>query len=652
MCGLAGILTREAAITADLNGAVGRMIEPIRHRGPDDSGIWADARAGVALGFRRLAIIDLSEHGHQPMLSESGRYVLLFNGEIYNHRTLRAELEGKGHRFRGHSDTEVLLAAFEAWGIEKTIARLVGMFAIALWDAERRHLHLIRDRLGIKPLFVSGSSATITFGSELKALQSGPGFDRTVDREAVASYLKYLYVPAPRSVFSHVRKLPPGHILTFERPEWPPPDPVPYWNLVEHARAGRANPMEEPEEAILDEAERLLSSAVGLRLQSDVPLGALLSGGIDSSLIVALMQELNTAPVRTYSVAFEEEEYNEAPAAARIAAHLGTDHTEVTLTPQDALDVIPRLPEIFDEPFASPSAIPNLLICGVARREVTVALSGTGGDEVFAGYNRYRSGARLIGRLLGVPRPARLAVARALGAVSQESWDRLGRSALFPNRLRYRYFGRKMGKLAVLMKQDTPVAMYRSLVSAWQSPEEAMQSGAAVPHPLDNTLTGMSRRESADLIDAMLMADQLGYLADDQLAKVDRVSMAVSLELRVPLLDHRLVEFSWSLPEHMKIRGPEGKWILRKLLYRRIPPALVDRPKMGLSVPLERWLRGPLRDWAETLLNRDRLLASGLRPEAVRAEWTRFLDGQGGLDLAIWAVLMYSAWAERWLHES
>jgi asparagine synthase (glutamine-hydrolysing) len=625
------------------------MTATLAHRGPDDYGHWVSPDAGVAVGFRRLAIIDLSEHGHQPMHSASGRFTIVFNGEVFNFRRLRAELENTGARFRGHSDTEVILAAFERWGIESATQRFVGMFAIAVWDVQERTLSLIRDRMGIKPLFVYAKDGLVTFGSELKALVAGPAFDRTLDTGAVSDFLRYLYVPAPRTIYAHALKLEPGHILTISDAAAPLPRARPYWSIQDACERGLANPFVGDDREAVDELDRRLSDAVRLRMEADVPLGALLSGGIDSSTVVALLQEMSPRPVRTYSVAFDIQEHNEADHAARVAAHLGTDHTEVMLTGHDALAIVPRLAEIFDEPHADTAQIPALLICGVARRDVTVALSGDGGDEVFGGYNRYTYGERMLQRAGRVPAPARAAVAAGIGSLSAHSWNRMHRavSPMLPSTFRHRLPGEKLHKLGRLLRAESLPRMYRALVAVWPEHERLVLGDSSRTDLIDRIL---ARKRPARLVERMMLADQLAYLPDDQLAKVDRVSMAVSLEVRVPLLDHRVVEFAWQLPMSMKIRDQVGKWILRQVLYRRVPQALVERPKMGFSVPLGAWLRGPLRDWASDLLSTDRLAREGvLHPELIGSAWREVRAGRDELALGLWAVLMFQAWRERWL---
>ncbi|HSB60850.1 MAG TPA: asparagine synthase (glutamine-hydrolyzing) [Vicinamibacteria bacterium] len=646
MCGFAGVLSEAGLTGEELAGHARRMTAPIVHRGPDDAGIWVDERAGVALGFRRLAILDLSPQGHQPMASPSGRFVIAFNGEVYNFDDLRVELEGHGFAFRGRSDTEVILAAFERWGIEAALGRFVGMFAIAVWDGERRELSLCRDRLGKKPLYVYREPGLVTFGSELKTLLAGPSFDRTIDRAALASYLRYLYVPAPRSIFARAIKVPAAHVLTIRDPALPLPAPRPFWSLRQAALEGLARPFAGPEGEATRELERLLAEAVRCRLRSDVPLGALLSGGVDSSTVVALMQEASRRPVKTFTIGFAEEEFDEAGHAARVARHLGTDHTELRLSGEDARALIPRLPEVFDEPLADASQLPTLLVSQLARREVTVALCGDGGDEVFGGYNRYVYGTRILPRLDRVPRVVRRPLGAAVASVPGPAWDRLFRLAgsMAPAAAAGRA-GESVHKLGRLMGAASVGEMYRSLLSAWQRPEDLLAHRGAGE---DGNGLILDQSAPAHLLDRMMLADQALYLPDDLLAKLDRASMAVSLEVRAPLLDHRVVEFSWRLPSSLKLRGPTGKWILREVLYRRVPRDIVERPKMGFSVPIDRWLRGPLRKWAEGLLSFEGLRRGGLLdPVPVARAWRQLLDGRP-TGAALWAVLMFEAWRERW----
>jgi len=647
MCGIAGLLTTGPRALPDLAGTVEAMIRPIEHRGPDDRGVFLDDAAGLGLGFRRLAIIDLSPAGHQPMMSPGGRWVCIFNGEVYNHEEMRQELRKGGVPFRGHSDTEVIVAAVERWGIEAAVQRFVGMFAIALWDREERVLHLIRDRMGIKPVFVHAEPGRVAFGSELKSILAIPGLDRSLNHDALLAYLRRLHVPGPLSIYKRVTKLLPGHILSIRSAEEPLPAPVPFWSVEEHALEGLANPIHD-EAAALERLDKLLQMAVVQRMIADVPLGAFLSGGIDSSLVVALMQEASSRPVQTFSIGFDDPEHNEAPHAAAVARHLGTDHTESILTAEDARSMVPALPVFFDEPFADPSAIPNLLVCRMARTSLTVALSGLGGDEVFGGYNRYTQLER-ASSLLGLPRSGRHLASRSLGALSPGGWERLhsAASTVLPAARRIRLPGEKARKLSLLLLQDSPEEIYRSLTSAWQDPTPFLP-GATEPR-MDSERFLAPGSAVVGLVDRAMLVDQKGYLVDDQLVIADRASMAVSLEVRVPLLDHRAMEFSWHLPARMKIRDGVGKWCLRELLARRVPRPLFERPKVGFSVPLEGWLRGPLREWGEDLLSGDRLNRDGiLDRKAVQEAWSRFQAGGGEGALGIWTLLMFQAWKDRW----
>lgn len=652
MCGFAGLLSTAGFTRDELADHARRMIAPIAHRGPDDSGIWVDEQVGFAFGFRRLAILDLSPQGHQPMRSPSGRFTIAFNGEVYNFADLRRELEQHGFVFHGQSDTEVILAAFEWWGIREAVQRFVGMFAIAVWDAQRKELTLVRDRLGKKPLYVYSEPGLITFGSELKALIAGPSFDRSVDRTALTSYLRYLYVPSPTTIFRRAIKLRAAHMLTIANPKQPLPAPSEYWSLQDAVRDGLANQLAGTEEEAIDQLDALLVDAVRCRLRSDVPLGALLSGGIDSSTVVALMQEASRRPVKTYTIGFAEQEFDEARHAARVASHLGTEHTELRLTAEDAHAMVPRLADIFDEPFADPSQLPTLLVSQLARQEVTVALCGDGGDELFGGYNRYVYGAQVLSRVNRIPRAVRQPVGAGIGSVSAPAWDRLHRltAAVFPG-VPHEHFGERVHKLGHLLNAGSVGDMYRSLLSAWQQPEDLLAEDLLEePAHGDQNEHILDSARPAHVLDRMMMADQLMYLPDDLLAKVDRASMAVSLEVRAPILDHRLVEFSWRLPRSLKVRGAVGKWALREVLYRRVPNDLVERPKMGFSVPIDQWLRGPLRGWAESLLFCDGSGKSAwLDMTAVTRAWRDLHEGRPRAGAAVWAAVMLQAWRGRWL---
>lgn len=648
MCGLTGIFTSRPFTRESLEEAVRTMASTLVHRGPDDPGHWTDPSVRIALGFRRLSILDLTPEGHQPMKSASERFVVVFNGEVYNYRELRLELEGFGVRFHGRSDTEVVLAAFERWGIAGAAGKFVGMFAMAVWDTRHRSLTLIRDRLGIKPLFVYAEPGFVAFGSELKALVAGPSFDRSIDLAALGEYLRYLFVPAPRTIYQRASKLLPGHMLTVTDPDRPLPASSPYWSVEAEARSGCSDPFDGSDVDAIEELDRLLAEAVRVRMRADVPVGALLSGGIDSSAVVAAMQATAQRPVKTFSIGFLEKDHNEAHHAASVARHLGTDHTELVCTGDDALALVPRIPDWFDEPHADPSQLPTFLVSQLARRAVTVALSGDGGDEVFAGYNRYAYGARLLPAASRLPVSARRLIAAGIERVPPGSWDRVHDivATVLPPRLRQRGPGEKLHKIGDLMSADSVVAMYQSLMSAWKDPTEVVVNGASTAGVLERIMEGKTPKR---LIDRMMLADQLVYLPDDLLAKVDRVSMAVSLEVRLPLLDHRVVEFAWRLPARFKLRKGVTKWILRQVLYRRVPRTLIDRPKMGFTVPIDAWLRGPLREWGRDLLSEDQLRMDGLlRPQPVLQAWDALQAGKRETGLALWAVLVFQSWRNRW----
>ena len=639
MCGIAGIWTPDGGIDAARHGAVAEaMAATLSHRGPDGAGVWHDADAGIALAQRRLAIIDLSDAGAQPMVSASGRLVVTYNGEIYNHAELRAGLEARGVKFRGHSDTEALLEAIDAYGLEEALARAVGMFALALWDKKTRQLTLARDRLGIKPLYWAQIGGTVLFASELKAFFASGHFAPDVDRAALGSFLRFGYVPAPKTIFTGAAKLTPGTLMEF-RTGKPPAERV-FWSLEDTVREAIANPFSGSEAEALDRLEALLGEAVAARMIADVPLGAFLSGGIDSSLVTALMQKACARPVRSFSIGFDEADYDEAADARAVAAHLGTDHTEFRVTAAEAQGVIPDLAQMFDEPFADSSQIPTHLVSRLARGHVTVALSGDGGDEVFAGYNRHVEAARLArfqgwaGRLVG----------RGLGALPLAAWEAVFR--LVPQSRRPRLAGEKMHKLGGVLGRDG-AEIYRRLCAQWPDPDAVLSEGRedrAVLDRLDRAGAGLGQVERMQLLDG------LSYLPGDILTKVDRASMAASLEARVPLIDHRVIAFAFSLPRDMRLRHGKGKWALRQLLARHVPEHLFERPKMGFGVPIDRWLRGPLRDWAENLLSPQALRAGGfIRPEPVTKAWEQHLSGRRNRQHELWTVLMFEAWRRKWL---
>ena len=641
MCGIAGLLDADAR---DLPGVLEAMTETLRHRGPDDDGLWTDPEAGIGLGSRRLAVVDLSEEGHQPMDSASGRYVLAFNGEIYNHLDLREELEGMGHRFRGRSDTEVLLEAVDRWGLRGALERSNGMFAVALWDRQTRRLSLARDRLGEKPLYYGRLGGGFGFASELKALRVHPGFRPEIDRDALALLLRHKYVPAPGSIYRGIRKLPPASVLTIDQEVRGEPAPAAYWSAAEAAERGTFEPFRGPAAEAEEVLDELLRDAVGRRMIADVPLGAFLSGGVDSSTVVALMQARSDRPVRTFTIGFRDAAYDESADARRVAGHLGTDHTELLVTPEEAMEVIPALPEIYDEPFADSSQIPTYLVSRLAREHVTVSLSGDGGDEVFGGYNRYLWADAVWRRFGWMPAGLRRAVAGTLLSVSPRGWDSLATrlGPLLPNAARQRVPGEKVHKLARALRADGPEGLYGTLVSHWQDPASVVlgANGGGSSTRLDGAaLPGLTRR--------MMYTDTVTYLPDDILVKLDRATMAVSLEGRVPYLDHRVVEFAWRLPLGMRARDGQGKWLLRRVLDRYVPRDLVERPKMGFGLPIGAWLRGPLRDWAESMLHPTRLRREGyLDPRPVRAAWAEHLSGRRNRQYELWDVLMFQAWLE------
>ena len=621
------------------------MTDALAHRGPDDRGVFVDDVAGLALGHRRLSIVDLSPEGHQPMASRGGRYVIVFNGEVYNYRDLGAQLAARGHRFRGHSDTEVILAAVEEWGLDAAVRRLAGIFAFALWDRAERALHLVRDHLGVKPLYYAWAGGALLFGSELGALARHPRFDRAVDRRALALLLRHNCVPAPHTIYAGARKLPAGTVLTVRPGDAPgAAAPAAYWSAAMAATAGLRAPLAFRDDAEAVEAlDALLRGVVSSQMVADVPLGAFLSGGVDSSTVVALMQAQRVTPVRTFSIGFGRADYDESAHAARVAEHLGTAHTALHVSDADARAVVPMLPRLWDEPFADASQIPTYLVSRLARGSVTVALSGDGGDELFAGYNRHVWAERLWRRMRVVPRPVRRAAGRAIAALPPEAWDRGARvsGVLRRTAVGEAQFGRKLHKLAGVLGAPSADALYADLASHWTRPEDVVL-GAGAPHRTSNAASGPVRGRFTE---RMMLHDLVTYLPDDILVKLDRASMAVGLEARVPLLDHRVVEFAWRLPLALKLRDGVGKWVLRRVLDRYVPRPLVERPKAGFAVPLGDWLRGPLRTWAQGLLAPDLLAADGyFAPAPVRARWDEHLRCARDWSPHLWDVLMFQAW--------
>jgi asparagine synthase (glutamine-hydrolysing) len=622
-----------------LGEQVERMIAPLVHRGPDSHGIWVDGECGVGLGHRRLSILDLSPKGHQPMMSASGRYIVAYNGEIYNFAQIRDELiaEGKAPEWRGHSDTEILLAAFEAWGVEVTLQKAVGMFAIALWDRDERALTLARDRLGEKPLYYGVVRGRLLFGSELKAIRTVAGNDLQMDRDVLAEFMRFGYIPSPKSIYRGIAKLAPGHVLTV-RSSSNIGKSYPYWSLDTPAQeqlCARLTGCGDDE--LIDLVHDQLREAIGLQMVSDVPLGAFLSGGVDSSTVVALMQSQSAKRIRTYTIGFNEGMFDEAPYARAVAQHLGTDHTELYVTAKDAADVIPQLHTIYDEPFADSSQIPTTLVSRLTSQHVTVSLSGDGGDELFAGYPRYQLTAALWKRINGQPMFVRRAISSMLQRFSAQGWDRILEH--LPASQHQRINGRRVHRLAQLMVSDSIGEMYVRLMSQWQ-PEEGLVLSSNGRH-----FPEINWSKMGDPTEAMRRWDVSQYLPDDLLVKVDRASMSASLESRAPLLDHRVVELAFALPQRMLVRGGVGKWALRRVLDRYVPRELIERPKAGFAIPIGAWLRGPLRDWAETLLNAKTISEQGfLDAKQVSIMWQQHLAGSYDRSTYLWNVLMFQAW--------
>ena len=644
MCGISGLLTNQIVNTNILN----KMTNTMLHRGPDSFGVWFDANTGIGLAHRRLAIVDLSPAGHQPMYSATERYVIAFNGEIYNHNKLRAELDktNLAPNWRGHSDTETLLAAFEAWGIENTLQRCIGMFAIALWDKQTQTLTLTRDRLGEKPLYYGWQGDTFLFGSELKALKAHPAFQAEINRDALCLYMRHSYIPTPYSIYQGIHKLLPGTWLQVSRLQREPQIKT-YWSGMEMSRQGKAVSFNGSSEDAVNALETLLTDAIKQQMMADVPLGAFLSGGVDSSTVVALMQTQSSQPIKTFSIGFQEERYNEAAHAKAVAQHLGTEHTELYVTPNDCMQVIPRLSTLYDEPFADSSQIPTFLVSQLAKQHVTVSLSGDAGDELFAGYNRYQITANAWRKLSHFPRPIRQWAAEAITNISPNQWNHIAAklAPVIPAFSQWANIGEKLHKGAGVMASHSAADLYVGMVSGWQHPTDVIISGTEPPTFLTGYLPDLSHLNT---VERMMILDLLTYLPDDILCKVDRAAMGVSLESRVPFLDHRVVEFAWQLPLAYKLRDNQTKWVLRQVLYRHVPKALIERPKMGFGVPIESWLRGSLRDWAEDLLSESRLQQDGyFNPAPIRQKWKEHLSSQNNWQHQLWSVLMFNQWFEQ-----
>lgn len=660
MCGITGIFSSSLRLkSGHIETEVRTMLAALAHRGPDDEGIWCDTDLPLALGHRRLAILDLSPTGHQPMVSASGRFVTVFNGEVYNFKELSRELLERGHSFRGTSDTEVILAAFEEWGILEAVKRFNGMFAIAVWDVREHALSLIRDRLGVKPLYYGWNRDSFLFASELKALKRSSGCSLVVEREALSLFMRSNYIPAPWSIYEGIYKLLPGTIITIPESALhaKPAEfsqfadsaaktcPTTFWSLAGVAKLGiAARNTPKPDEDYLEELHGLLRDSIRLRMIADVPLGAFLSGGIDSSLVVSLMQHQSTRPVKTFTIGVYDQKHDESQFARDVAKHLGTEHTELFVTPEIALQTIPKLPTLFDEPFSDSSQIPTFLVSQLTKAHVTVSLSGDGGDEFFAGYEqRYRYAADLWRRLSWLPANMRWALGNTLSLASESTWDALAlrAKALVPERLLPSLIGRKIHKFSRLLANLSPDNLYSEMLAQWD-PSEIVIRGHTPPC----LLTSPNLCPILDtFLDRMMFIDQSLYLPDDIMVKVDRASMGVSLEAREPLLDYRIIEASWKLPLHLKSDSKSSKIALRRILSMYLPTSLFERPKRGFSIPIDSWLRGPLREWAAELLNFQEIQSQGfLQPEAIRTKWQQHLAGTHSWHYLLWNVLMFQAW--------
>ncbi len=644
MCGIAGFIDTEGVNLKYLKQIGNVMGKAIHHRGPDDSGLWLDEDYGVTLAHKRLAIIDLSESAHQPMLSSSGRYVICFNGEIYNHKDLRNELElrGKSPLWRSYSDTETILACIDAYGLKETLLKLVGMFAIALWDKTDKELFLARDRTGEKPLYYGSNGRLLLFGSELKALRAHPKFIPKINREALCLFLRHNYIPQPYSIYEGIKKLPPGHFIKLKKNSVPEQ----YWSLNQNITSGKLNHFEGSKKEALDTLDKLLTKAVKGQMQADVPLGAFLSGGVDSSLILALMQEQNSHPIESFTIGFDNKEFNEAPFAKKVAKYLGTQHNELYVSSKTAREVIPNLPKIYDEPFSDSSQIPTFLVSEMAQKQVKVCLSGDGGDEVFGGYNRYTWGNSFLSKQIKIPKLFRTFVAKLITSIPPSIWNKILAPALYltPQKFRYTNIGDKLHKTANIFNCSSFEEVYRMLISHWNSPENIVIGGEE-PKTILTSKEGIPKKLSN--VELMMFYDMMMYLPDDILVKVDRAAMATSLETRAPFLDHRVIDLACQLPLDMKIRNGTNKWCLKELLYKRVPKHLIERPKMGFGVPIGDWLRGPLRDWAEYLLQEKRIIQSGyFQNSEIQKKWQEHLSGERNWQYYLWDILMFESWRE------
>jgi asparagine synthase (glutamine-hydrolysing) len=663
MCGIAGFLDPKRRLSAPMEQIL-NMLTVLAHRGPDNHGVWFDSSMGIGLGHRRLSIMDLSSEGNQPMVSRGGRYVIAYNGEIYNHREVRKDLEKSTDElivWRGHSDTEVLLAAIEEWGLNSVLRRINGMFAFVLWDRKEQILHLARDRMGEKPLYYGWVGDTLLFASELKALKAIPLFSGEIDRNALSLFIRYNYIPYPYSIYKGFYKLPQASILSIPQKYqigkhgfFPYPDahdrgglsPVTYWSMTKVATQSLESRFNGTYEEIIGELEKLMLDAVELRMEADVPLGAFLSSGIDSSLVVALMQRQSSRPIKTFSIGSNNRSYDEAQDARVVANYLGTDHTQLYISPQEALQVIPLLPRLYDEPFADSSQIPTYLVSELARRQVVVSLSGDGGDELFAGYNRHFISRKIWNKIRHIPKTFRKEVSTAMMSIPTKYWDKVLSSlgGIVQTRFNANIRSDRLHKLALIIGSSSPEEMYLKLVSNWAEPE------SVVVNCVEPSSVVMEREQWPDIPDfteRMMFLDLVTYLPDDILVKVDRASMGVGLESRVPFLDHRVVEFSWKVPIWMKIKNGKGKWIIRQILKKYLPQEVVERPKKGFDFPINNWLRGSLRDWAESLLDSSRIQQEGyLNSVTIEKEWRRYLSCESNSFQRLWSICMFQAWLE------
>jgi asparagine synthase (glutamine-hydrolysing) len=650
LCGIAGFCSHG---NNNIDDTIRLMTDRIKHRGPDDEGFWTDNNLGIALGHRRLSIIDLSPAGHQPMVSHSGRYVIVYNGEVYNYQDLLAKTteyackSGVPLSFRGSSDTEVLLEAIELFGLEKAVKSFVGMFAFALYDRQDKKIHLVRDRAGEKPLYYGFVGSTFVFASELKPIRSLPGFRNDINRDALALYFHYNYIPAPFSIYNDIFKLPQASILTIDAETLIKPEIKPYWSALDTANEGIANQFAGSEDEAVSELERLLRQSIRGQMISDVPLGAFLSGGIDSSLIVSLMQAENNRPVKTFTIGFNEKGYNEAEEAKKVALHLGTEHTEFYISSEEARSVIPQIPDLYDEPFSDSSQIPTYLVSKLARKHVTVSLSGDGGDELFGGYNRYFETQRIWKKIGWMPQGVRKFAAKSATGISPANWDKLYNlfSFVLSPGNKYNLFGDKVHKLSSVFASNDARGIYNIFISHWRDELDLVLGSNSLQtmHNKSEKVLGLNDQRLY-----MMYLDLITYLPDDILVKVDRAAMGVSLETRVPFLDHRIMEFAWKLPLSMKFKNDKGKWILREILNKYVPKEMIERPKMGFGVPIGDWMRGPLKEWSESLINENRLKSEGyLNPGMVRKKWNEHLSGAFNWQYHLWDVLMFEAWLEK-----